>query len=418
MLKDTSNTLINFIEKNLDWVEKLSENPYHLKIKQHPTDDEIWMLSYDMIRSDFSQDIVKICRGIILRVKKMAIFDESRNYKKEPIEWVNQVTILVRAFDKFFNYGESQAAQIDWNKIIYAREKVDGSLIKFRNFKLSEFTYKPCWMTNNGFNANIPLPSDDLICPYNSFQEVINEALVNHNLKNLEAAGKNYTVMFELTSPFNRVVVKYAFPKLWLLGARDMKTQEELTPEFFKTKFDLDFDIPEVYELHSTEEAILKVQEMDTNHEGIVIQDINFNRIKIKSEQYLSIHRMKDSNGQLSKAHLLKCIQAGTVDDIISIFPEYTIEINKVIDLYNIISKKLDIVIKHAGILISCLDSDADGIVRDEKGKKKEYAMEIKDHIFSSVYFDLYKNYNNSSIIKENYLKELDFDKLVRLSND
>jgi len=413
----TIDSLIRFITYNKNWRELLSNSPYNLKIKEHPSKPGRFLLSYNMIESDFSLDIVQVSRGIVIEVDEVGILDKSKDYTKDPVETQNRVKIIVRAFDKFFNYGEGHAAQIDWSGPVYAREKLDGSIIKYRNlstFSSISSSHDEIWMTNNSFTANIDLPGD-LLDEADTFQDLINMALEGHNILNLKLAGEKYTLIFELTSSYNRVVVKYdGPPKLWLLGARDMDTQKEISPELIKETYKLDFDTPKTYELtnNSIEEALKIVNEMDSNHEGLVICDKYFNRIKIKSEQYLSIHRMKDVNGQLSFPHLLKCIQAGTVDDILSIFPEKTYEINQVINMYKKVAGDLDSVNKEAQLTILGKEEIWG---EDPVAQKKGYALKVKDSLYSRIYFEIWKNPKDYENIKNNYLNNLEYDKLVNL---
>lgn len=94
--------LLDFIKQNKNWEELLSKSPYSLSIKQN----EFYIkFNYNQIESDFSNPIVQEARGIILRKKDL-----------KPV---------AIPFFKFFNYGEGNAAKIDWNTA-RALEKIDG----------------------------------------------------------------------------------------------------------------------------------------------------------------------------------------------------------------------------------------------------------------------------------------------------
>ena len=102
------NTAIgSFCARREDWEQVLTQEPYYIKIKE---DGPYVMFSYDQIRSDFSYNIVREARGIIFRKGKW----------ETPVCW---------AFNKFGNYGESYAPEIDWNTA-FVTEKIDGSLMK------------------------------------------------------------------------------------------------------------------------------------------------------------------------------------------------------------------------------------------------------------------------------------------------
>lgn len=98
--------LIDFIKKHENWEELLKEPPFCIKIKRK---DNFIIFNYNQLSSDFNNNIVRECRGIIFY---------------EPT-W----ECVCHAFDKFGNYGENYVPDLD-QKSIYIREKVDGSLIK------------------------------------------------------------------------------------------------------------------------------------------------------------------------------------------------------------------------------------------------------------------------------------------------
>ena len=75
-----------------DYEEILTQKPYCLKIKHK---DTRVLFKYDQVESDFHEPIVCESRGIIL---------EEGTWK-----------VLRLAFYKFFNQGESLAADIDWD---------------------------------------------------------------------------------------------------------------------------------------------------------------------------------------------------------------------------------------------------------------------------------------------------------------
>ena len=98
--------LQKFIINHKNWEEELQAEPYCIKITR---DGPYIMFKYNQIESDFSNPLVRECRGIIL---KEGTFE-----------------VVCHAFDKFGNYGESYAPEIDWETAV-VQEKCDGSLIK------------------------------------------------------------------------------------------------------------------------------------------------------------------------------------------------------------------------------------------------------------------------------------------------
>ena len=151
MKKDGPIKLLRVIgEKTFEEAARLlSEPPYNCSINEY---ESYFLIKYNMIKSDFSNKAVQQCRGIIL--------------DKETFE------IVCRPFDKFFNYGETHAAKIDWDSAV-ATEKIDGSLIKvWWAEKLNK------WMvstngTVNAFEAEIQNDAS----PYKTFGELFLYAL-------------------------------------------------------------------------------------------------------------------------------------------------------------------------------------------------------------------------------------------------
>lgn len=95
-----------FIRSNADWERLLSSAPFNLSI----THDEAFgrklvMLKYDQLSSDFYNAIVKECRGLILDAETFEV--------------------VSYPFNKFFNYGEQYADEVDW-RTAYVTEKIDG----------------------------------------------------------------------------------------------------------------------------------------------------------------------------------------------------------------------------------------------------------------------------------------------------
>lgn len=137
-----TNYLLEFIQNHPnDWEEKLSSDPYNLKISR---DGPYVMFKYNQLSSDFSSPIVREARGIIFR---------EDNWK-----------CVRRAFDKFFNYGEPNAAEVDWNTA-NVQEKLDGcfsgedsvlmadgSLSKFKHLRRI-WNKKPCYVLSYNFET-------------------------------------------------------------------------------------------------------------------------------------------------------------------------------------------------------------------------------------------------------------------------
>ena len=272
--------LLEFIENNIDWEERLSDDTYRIKIKRA---EGFIMFSYG-IDADFHIDIVRECRGIIL--------DETDGYRPVCVP-----------FFKFGNYGEPYADDIDWNTA-RVLEKIDGSLIKLWN-------YKGAWRvsTNNTINAESAKTNNN----DNTFLNVFNEAWA-HTGKQFGELNPEYTYMFELVSPQTRVVVPYAETKLYHIGTRDNSSLQEL-------HIDIGVEKPKEYSISTIEACVEAAKNLDRYHEGFIVVDSRWRRIKLKSPIYVAIHHIL--NNISSDKRIIELVISGEDAEVVAYFPEY-----------------------------------------------------------------------------------------------
>ena len=278
--------LIDFIKEHADWEILLSQAPYCLKIsRDQKFGRNLIMFKYSQEDSDLSNVIVKECRGIIL--------DE---------DTLKPISV---PYFKFFNYGEPNAAEIDWSSAVVT-EKIDGSLVKVVKFS----DYDILVSTNGVIDAfNCELNST-IGSPYNNFGELFWAAIHNqmidcgHSLDDTDPvewlADKllpNVTYMFELCSKYNKIVVQHDEPKLYFHGWRENISLNEIP--FNICSLAITFDCPMSYNLKTLDECVAATQAMSWDEEGYVVVDKNFNRVKIKSPAYLMVHRLAN-NGNMS----------------------------------------------------------------------------------------------------------------------
>lgn len=272
--------LEKFLREHDNWEELLTSEPYNIKVKH---DGNYVMLSYDQIRSDFSSKLVQEARGIIFREDTL-----------DPV---------CVPFFKFFNYGESNAAEIDW-ETAFVTEKIDGSLIKV-------------WWDNGYWHVS----TNGTIDAFKA--EINNVKMKNFGDYFMSAIEKYYdrfddffrglethrTYMFELVGPYNRVVVPYEKPDLYFLGARNKFTGEEYLPiPVNASKLGVGFfKRPAIYSLSSLDDCIKAAELKTWDDEGFVVCDANFNRVKIKSSAYVLAHFMRNNN-VITRKHIIRII--------------------------------------------------------------------------------------------------------------
>lgn len=302
-----------FIEKHSDWEKILAEKPYCLTISRDEVHGhKLIMFKYNQIDSDFNVDLVRECRGLIL--------DE------ETFE------VVCHPFEKFGNYGESYCPEIDW-KSCYVTEKLDGSLIKVVKLRDGNLLVS----TNGTIDAYKAPLAEQLGCTAKSFGGLFEQALAFEMKKQSEGKAcfdmlvvptewlksflePGFTYMFELTSPFNKVVVTWHETRLHFIGCRDNNSGQEMF--FNDNKLSKIFNTPKVFPLRSIDECIEAANELDCNHEGYVVVDKHFNRVKVKSPTYVSLHHMKN-NGVLSYERGLEIVRGNELEEVLTYFPEF-----------------------------------------------------------------------------------------------
>ena len=293
-------TLKEFINKHNNWEQLLSTPPYNLLIKH---DGDYALFKYNQFESDMSLSICQEARGII--------FHKPTN------------TPVCVPFFKFFNYGEEYAAEIDWSNV-HVNEKIDGSLMKV--------WYHNGWhlSTNGTIDAYKALVGDKDL----TFGKLFELALTIPINEFYAQLDKNYTYMFELVHPEMLQVINYEKPFITYLGKRNMTTYEE-EPVFGTalpgTKPMYDYSINEFSDINKIVDL---VENMDDSHEGIVVCDNNFNRIKVKSPLYLLMAHAHN-NGVITDKRILSMYRADVLDDFLQYAPNQKDKVNEVMNICN-----------------------------------------------------------------------------------
>lgn len=292
--------VLNFMNTHDNWEEILTQSPYNIKVSR---DDNYILLKYNQLNSDFSIPIVRECRGSIF--------------------WRNQYgryTCVCRAFDKFGNYGESYVPAIDWSSAV-VEEKVDGSLIKI-------WCHNGEWhVSTNGTIDAYKAEVDDMGLTFGDlFERAVKDSgfFFNH-------LDPNYTHMFELVAPESRVVISYEQTKLYYLGCRDMHDMREHKTNNADIVCFCNVGHPKVYKLHTLEDCLKYVNTMTRDEEGFVVRDKNFNRMKIKSPEYLIAAQLRN-NGAITVKRIIRMMQNNTIDDFMAYCPVYKDRAQKVIN--------------------------------------------------------------------------------------
>ena len=356
--------IVKFIKSHENWEELLAAPPYSLNIKR---DGKLILFKYNQLESDFHEKIVCESRGIIL---------EEGTWK-----------VVRLAFYKFFNVGEECASPIDWESSI-ASEKIDGSL-------MSAFFYDGKWRlaTNGTIDAfSTEMPVDLFPSKQPTFGEVFNTLLP---LDAFERYGldKNMCYTFELTSPFNQVVIRFKTASLHLLSVRDLskdgypelENPQDAVNKDMITEYDI--HIPKTYKLHSLEDYKELVSSMgDENDvkEGIVVRDKYFNRVKLKTLKYLELH-YKYASSTITLDKVIRFILDHETSEFLAYYPDYendVIRIEKRMNNIKVLAKvadELDFYFMYSHEYETDLTEEAYNAL-SEKEKRKMYAEYISRH--------------------------------------
>ena len=283
-----------FIEQHSDWEKLLSEKPYCLIISRDVFNRQnLIMFKYSQIDSDFNIELVRECRGLIL--------DEDT---LEPVSV---------PFFKFGNWGESYCPNIDWSTARVGT-KIDGSLTKIVRLGNDLLI-----STNGTIDANKAPIADQIGCDFKSFGDLIRYVLNQKNIS-IHDFEEGWTYMFELVSPFSKIVIPYKETDMYYLGRRNNETFQE--EHFSVDPFHEIFKIPEVFPLKSIDECIAATKNMPWDEEGYVVCDKDFNRVKVKSPAYLAVHRLR-GEGVMSYARAIELVRMNEVDEVLAYFPEF-----------------------------------------------------------------------------------------------
>jgi len=308
MKQDPIYPLLATIKLNKDWSNILTGHPYFLSIKENPDQPGQYSFRYSGIETRWMDPLcylARAARGTIIEITD------------------NQPTVICYPFSKFFNFTDEPADPIDFTTAVFT-EKIDGSIIKaYFNTKTNKWQFA----TNSTFNLdgplynNIPCIEEEETKDASTYQDLVDFAISEHGGYNIFAKiPVNFTLMFELVSPRNRIVLPYTKTELYLIGVRDMTTFEEMDVDAFKKEHNLPFKTPKRYDFRNIEDIIFTDGAI---HEGIVVRDAEFNRVKIKTEDYLYHHHIRGES-VLSKDRLFDCMIEGTLDDIKAYWAEYT----------------------------------------------------------------------------------------------
>jgi RNA ligase len=229
-------------------LQKMIEQKY-ISVQKHPTED-LWIYNYTQ-KAQFDRvwnNETLNCRGLIL--------DADKN-------------IVARPFSKFFNLDEAinQGEQLPLEDFV-VQEKFDGSLGILYWDKMDS----PWLATRGSFISDQAIEGTQLLSNYGPYLHELN---------------RNYTYLFEIIYPENRIVVDYQGRRdLILLAVIDTQTGEE------KNLYEECSGFPFAGYINGITDYKNLKDLTEDNKEGFVIRFKSGKRYKVKFDEYTRLHRL------------------------------------------------------------------------------------------------------------------------------
>lgn len=191
-------------------------------------------------------------------------------------------TVVARPFPKFFNLGEVSETRLEslpWNESVEVYEKVDGScgIGYLKEYALDAF-------------PGAAFPRWYLATPgsLKSEQALAGTEILHKNGYLLRNLPMDCTPVFEIVYPGNRIVVDYNGESfLSLLAIFELNGVEWHPRRVDRIAESCGFKRPRRYSLDIRQEI-----PFEANAEGYVVRFENGLRVKIKSPNYLRVHRL------------------------------------------------------------------------------------------------------------------------------
>lgn len=299
------------------------EDDHGVVARLSETGDKI-ALNYDQILARNGDHLAEQCRGLVVRPRVSIAPDALKT------RIVGEVEVLAWPMNRFYNLGDGSGAAVWWgDPELKVYEKLDGTMIVIY---WDEKFQRWCTGTRGVAEADVPINVGVGQEPM-TFSELFRKALEETFWRQVgsylhadqllnESFDKNDTYVFELTSPYNRVVVKYDDFGVTLLARRAKATGQEKSIQITNDKgytTDSTFWIPRprTWDLSDPIAISAFVNEADPAAlEGAVVCDSSFRRLKIKSKAWVLSSRTKDMVST-SRRSAVEAILMGTVDDVI-----------------------------------------------------------------------------------------------------
>jgi hypothetical protein len=282
-----------------------------------------WSMNYDQIEARESDPLSQQCRGLILATNTGASLTAQAKEVNGRLNYDHicpgETMIIANPMTRFFNHGQGSAAEINWHDpSLRVMEKLDGTLaIVYYDVFINQW----CVATRSVPEADIPL-DNGLFTFRTLFEKSVTDSL-NMSFSDLTKKLNPWmTYCFELTTPYNRIVVQYESCSVTLLAVKYCTSGAEVDLESSEVTDRYPF-LPrvKVYILNTADEIVNWVSEQNPlQHEGVVVMDSKFNRIKVKNASYIAFSKARDVLGT-SMRNCLELVLSEKDDDVMAALP-------------------------------------------------------------------------------------------------
>lgn len=272
--------------------------------------------------------------------------------------------------EKFFNLNENPSTMdLDLSQVELIEDKADGSLIStYINPGEGSLT-EPDVVKLKSKGA---LFSDQAL---DAMQWLKTQLEFRDELTMLTAMG--YTVSMEWCAPHNRIVIGYSAPALNVLSIRNTMDGTYMDrDEIHDTYSNVHERWVERFDVEDPEEFIKSVPDMK-DIEGFVVRFKSGQRVKIKTNWYITRHHTKDSIN--SPRRLFEAVLEEASDDLRTLFFDDEVALKMIADMEAFTEEKYNGMVEMVESFYN----------KNKDLERKDYAIKGQEHFKGTLFFSL-----------------------------
>ena len=254
--------------------------------------------------------------------------------------------VIARPFDKFWNWGEGGRKATWEHHIVTVTEKIDGSLgILYRDNGMHKIATRGSFDSEQAVWATYHLTGYYDMC----------------------RLPPEFTLLFEIVYPDNRIVVDYGDDEdLFLLAIRNRFTGEYLPfyPDVYEWAEFFGFPTPRVCSFNNVTDIIAATDNLPITEEGWVVEFSDGQRFKFKGDRYLEVHRIISA---ASFKRVLESVADGTYEETLATIPD------ELLDEIRGWKSEIDEVVAHKMAVVESVFAKA------PKKDRKTFALWVKE---------------------------------------